>query len=51
MGRTLPITVKEPAEEVGDRRGQGGDRAAADRERGLDKQENNPEQAVIGMIG
>jgi hypothetical protein len=51
MGRTLPITVKEPTEEVGDRRDQGSDRAAADRERGLDKRENNPEQAVIGMIG
>jgi hypothetical protein len=51
MGRTLPITVKEPTEEVGDRRDQDSDRAAADRERGLDKRENNPEQAVIGMIG
>ena len=39
MGRTLPITVKEPTEEVGDRRDQGSDRAAADRERGLDKRE------------
>ena len=29
MGRTLPITVKEPTEEVGDRRGQGGDRTIA----------------------
>jgi hypothetical protein len=36
---------------VGDRRDQGSDRAAADRERGLDKRENDPEQAVIGMIG
>ncbi len=51
MGRTLPITVKEPTEEVSDRRDQGSDRAAADRERGLDKRENDPEQAVIGMIG
>ena len=51
MGRTLPITVKEPTEEVGDRRSQGSDRATADRERGLDKRENDPEQAVIGMIG
>ncbi len=51
MGRTPPITVKEPTEEVGDRRSQGSDRAAADRERGLDKRENDPEQAVIGMIG
>ncbi len=51
MGRTLPITVKEPTEEVGDRRDQGRDRTVADRERGLDKRENNPEQAVIGMIG
>jgi hypothetical protein len=51
MGRTLPITVKEPTEEVGDRRSQGSDRAAADRERGPDKRENDPEQAVIGMIG
>src|SRR5215208_1832794 len=51
MGRTLPITVKEPTEEVGDRRDQGSDRAAADRKRGLDKRENDPEQAVIGMIG
>ena len=32
MGRTLPITVKEPTEEVGDQRSQGSDRAAADRE-------------------
>jgi hypothetical protein len=51
IGRTLPITVKEPTEEVGDRRSQGSDRAAADRERGLDKREDDPEQAVIGMIG
>jgi hypothetical protein len=51
MGRTLPITVKEPTEEVGDRRDQGSDRAAADRERGLDKREDDPEQGVIGMIG
>ena len=51
MGRTLPITVKEPTEEVGDQRSQGSDRAAADRERGPDKRENDPEQAVIGMIG
>jgi hypothetical protein len=51
MGRTLPITVKEPTEEVGDRRDQGSDRAADDRERGLDKRENDPEQGVIGMIG
>jgi hypothetical protein len=36
---------------VGDRRDQGSDRAADDRERGLDKRENDPEQAVIGMIG
>jgi hypothetical protein len=47
----LPITVKEPTEEVGDRRSQGSDRTAADRERGPDKRENDPEQAVIGMIG
>ena len=51
IGRTLPITVKEPTEEVGDRRDQGSDRTAADRERGPDKRENDPEQAVIGMIG
>ncbi len=50
IGRTLPITVKEPIEEVGDRRDQGSDRAA-DRERGPDKRENDPEQAVIGIIG
>jgi hypothetical protein len=50
-GRTLPITIEEPTEEVGDRRSKGSDRAAADRERGLDKRENDPEQAVIGMIG
>ena len=36
---------------MGDRRSKGSDRAAADRERGLDKRENDPEQAVIGMIG
>ena len=51
MGRTLPIMVKEPTEEVGDRRDQGSDRAAADRERGLDKRENDPEEPAIGMIG
>jgi hypothetical protein len=51
MGRTLSITVKEPTEEVGDRRDQGSDRTAADRERRPDKRENDPEQAVIGMIG
>src|SRR5918995_72761 len=51
MGRTLPIAVKEPTEEVGDRRSQGRDRTAADRERGSDKRENDLEQAVIGMIG
>jgi hypothetical protein len=51
MGRTLPIAVKEPTEEVSDRRDQGSDRTAADRERGLDKRENDPEQGVIGMIG
>ena len=51
MGRTLPITVKEPTEGVGDRRNQGSDRTAADRERGPDKRETAPEQAVIGMIG
>ena len=51
MGRTLPITLEEPTEEVGDRRDQGSDRAAADRERGPDKRENDPEQAVIGIIG
>ena len=51
MGRMLPITVKEPTEEVGDRRSQGSNRAAADRERGSDKRENDLEQAVIGMIG
>jgi hypothetical protein len=51
MGRTLPITLEEPTEEVGDRRDQGNDWAAADRERGPDKRENDPEQAVIGMIG
>jgi hypothetical protein len=51
MGRTLPITVKEPTEEVGDRRDQGSDRMAADRERGPHKRENDPEQGVIGMIG
>jgi hypothetical protein len=36
---------------VGDRRDQGSDRAADDRERGPDKRENDPEQAMIGMIG
>ena len=51
IGRTLPITVQEPTEEVGDRRSEGSDRTAADRERGPDKRENDPEQAVIGMIG
>jgi hypothetical protein len=51
MGRMLPITVKEPTEEVGDRRSQGSNRAAADRERGPDKRENDREQAVIGIIG
>jgi hypothetical protein len=51
MGRTLPITVKEPIEEVGDRRDQRSDRAAADRGRGPDKRENDPEQAVIGING
>jgi hypothetical protein len=51
MGRTLPITLEEPTEEVGDRRDQGSDRAAADRERGLDKREDDPEQGVIDMIG
>jgi hypothetical protein len=45
MRRTLPITVKEPTEDVGDRRSQGSDRTAADRERSLDKRENDPEQA------
>jgi hypothetical protein len=29
IGRTLPITVKEPTEDVGDRRGQGGYRTIA----------------------
>ena len=37
MGRTLPITLEEPTEEVGDRRDQGSDRAAADQEVLLDK--------------
>jgi hypothetical protein len=46
MGRTLPITVKKPTEQVGDRRDQG-----SNRERGLDKRENDPEQALIGMMG
>jgi hypothetical protein len=36
---------------VGDRRDQGSDRTAADREKGPDKRENDPEQAVIGIIG
>ena len=36
---------------MGDRRDQGSDRTAADRERGPDKRENDPEQAVISMIG
>jgi hypothetical protein len=51
MGRTLPITMEEPTEEVGDRRDQDSDRTVADRERGPHKRENDPEQAVIGMIG
>jgi hypothetical protein len=43
MERTLPITMEEPDRRRGDRRDQGSDRTAADRERGPDKRENDPE--------
>jgi hypothetical protein len=48
MGERCRSPCRSPTEEVSDRRS---DRTAADRERGPDKRENDPEQAVIGMIG